>query len=278
MIDAWTGVPEDGEWTLAAFVDELDQEPELIESNNSYIGPLTGVGFGPDLVIVGLAGPASTQNGASFDAEVEVCNQGTGPGNATGVSIYLSKDKNIDGSTPFPPGDDPFLGSLWVPSLAAGQCATSSGPVWASVFEEGAFHLGGIVDEIDAELELVESNNAFSGALIGVGMSPDLVLTRVEGPPSVQNGETFEAQVEVCNRGTQSSGPTDVTLYLSSDTQLGGSVPPQGGVDPFLNNVPVPPLDAGECLVQEGSAWVSVPEEGAWYRAASSTSSSSSRS
>src|SRR4029079_13611461 len=144
--------------------------------------------------------------------------------------LHLSTDATITTA-------DPFGGGTSVPGLAAGACTTVSIPGFGPP-QPGAYYLGAIVDPQNSVSELIESNNAFAGGLIGIGNGPDLVVTAVTGPASSTG--SFTATVTVCNQGTASSPSTGVELHPSTDTTITTA-------DPFGGSASVPALAAGAC-------------------------------
>lgn len=247
-----------GAFYLGAVADESDGVPELIESNNTFVGQLIGFGSGPDLVVSALLAPPSASG--SFVVEVTACNQGTMASWSTDVTLYLSQDANIvPPAFPGPYTDQP-AGWVGLPGLQPGQCETLSTSAFAG--PQGAYYLGAVVDEFDNIPELIEVNNVFVGAQIGLGFGPDLVVTAVSGPPSAQG--QFEVRVTTCNQGTTSSGGGDVALYLSADQTITSAYG-----QPFFVDFPVglsfvPGLQPGQCHTGLTSVW-SAPGQGAFY-------------
>ncbi|WP_437275108.1 CARDB domain-containing protein [Sorangium sp. So ce375] len=239
----------DGAHRLGAIVDPGESLAELIETNNTAAGSVLGVGFGPDFIISAVSGPPSVAPGAHFDAEVTVCNQGTQPGYGGDIELRLSSDATIT-TADFLAGNGP------VPYLAPGQCTTVTFP--ANVYvPEGAYHLGAIVDPNGWTPELIETNNTAAGSVLGVGYRPDLIVSAVEGPPSALPGSSFDAEVTVCNQGTQPSYGSDVELRLSADDQASDT-----GF--YVGGAPVPYLDPGQCTVVTIPAYLAAPD-GAYH-------------
>ncbi|WP_437850388.1 CARDB domain-containing protein [Sorangium sp. So ce363] len=229
---AATSYVPDGTYRLGAFVDVVDWQEELIESNNAASGDLIGVGFGPDLVVSAVSGPPSAPPGSGFDASVTVCNQGTSPSYGVDIELFLSSDDVIAPS-------DLHAGSGSVPGLSPGQC--TSVLVFASAYgPDGAHHLGAIVDPGESLAELIETNNAAAGSVLGVGLGPDFIVSAVSGPPSLAPGDNFNAEVTVCNQGTQAGYGGDVELRLSLDATITTA-------DSHAGNGPVPSLAPGQC-------------------------------
>lgn len=246
-----------GAYYLGAIIDEMNNEPELIESNNRLTGSLIGVGNGPDLVVKAITGPASSSG--NFDLTVQVCNQGTAPSSNVDVALYLTADTTLDTSQN--PWADPFLGLAAVQPLQPGQCGDVTRNVFAPVPQNGAYYLAAVADPASAVPELIESNNRLLGGLIGLGFGPDLVLTQIDAPPSTQGELPISARV--CNQGTSDSGHSDLAIYLSTDAVLEGLNQPWPG-DPFAGTLPVPPLSAGQCATVEQQLYASFITSGAY--------------
>ncbi|APR82614.1 Fibronectin type III domain protein [Minicystis rosea] len=243
-INGGAAVPP-GAYSLGALVDPASNVPELIETNNAFAGGLIGVGYGPDLIVTSVSGPPSASG--PFMATATVCNQGTTWSTGTNVELRLSADTTITTG-------DAFGGGTSVPPLNPGQCATLSINGGAAV-PPGAYYLGALVDPIAYVSELIESNNAFAGGLIGVGNGPDLVVTTVSAPPSTSG--PFTATATVCNQGTAWSAGTNVELRLSADTAITTG-------DAFAGGTSVPSLNAGQCATVSISGGAALPP-GAYY-------------
>ncbi len=264
--------PSEGAWYLGAVVDANNMRAELIEDNNTNVGYLLGVGNKADFIVTSVKGPTSVQQGQYFTAQVTVCNQGTS-GDSTEVGVYLSADTTLRAPAPTSPPEDSQVGGTNTPYLAPGQCATVpvSGSAWppspSSYPPVEAWYLGAVVDPNNGRAELIESNNANAGSLMGVGNKPDFIITSVTGPSSAQSGQTIAVQVTVCNQGTQPAGK-DVAVYLSADTTIripGPYSPPE---DAYVGNAPTGDLVPGQCTTVKVSGPASPPYpggEGGWY-------------
>ncbi|HYO53751.1 CARDB domain-containing protein, partial [Archangium sp.] len=289
---------EDGAYYLAAIVDANRVEMELREDNNVHVSGLMGVGNRSDLVVTEVSGPASVGHGQSFTASVKVCNQGTQPTSGGSYSkpsleLFLSTDDELtlpSPGTPYPPpGSSPeqnTIGSVELDqTLYPGQCVTKSVSASAhlppAAQGDGAYYLAAAVDTTGLEQELREDNNLRVGGLMGVGSRPDLVVTEVNGPASVEHGQGFTASVKVCNQGTASTnGYTSkprMELLLSLDTEL--TLPSPGMPSPdmpdqrSIGSVELDqPLSPGQCVTQNVSATAHLPQQaqgnGAYYLAA----------
>jgi large repetitive protein len=251
--------PEPGVFYLGAIVDESDVVRELFETNNHTTGALIGIGDGPDLVVTAVTGPPVAS--APFAIAATVCNQGTQPSSSVDLRFYASVDPTITGAAEDPARADFLLGSRSVGPLAPGQCVSGSSSATPPP-GPGAYYLGAIVDEAREVAELIEANNHTTGALIGLGYAPDLVVTAVTGPPAASG--RFAVSSKVCNRGTLASGVADVRLYATADLTLTGTLESPVTPDFFLGEHVVSPLAPGQC--DERSLEVDAPQvTGAFY-------------
>jgi subtilase family serine protease len=260
-----TGDPiVEGAWYAGGVVDEPNSVTELIETNNDFTGPLMGVGDGPDLIVTRIDAPASARPDSPIALDFEVCNQGTSMSSSSEIAIFLSADVVIEAGPPAGRGDDIWIASELMPILEPGRCAIGSAPAWIPTDASGELHLGAIVDEPGGITELIESNNAFVGPLLGVGHGPDLLLTRVVGPPSAQSSGPISIDVQVCNQGTMPSPDSLVWLYLSRDEQIDGAYFTPGE-DPWIAELAVPPMQPGGCHDEVVDGTAVGMEEGEWY-------------
>ncbi|WP_375765603.1 hypothetical protein NR798_28275 [Archangium gephyra] len=264
----------DGAYYLVAAVDTVAMEQELREDNNVHVDGLLGVGYRADLVVTEVSAPASVEHGQPFTASVKVCNQGTTPlqgyAGPSRVELFLSVDATVSmpsTSSPGMPVDQLSIGSVELTEpLAPAQCVTKDVPAYSSLPPmaqgDGAYYLAAAIDTTQAEQELREDNNLLVKGLMGVGSRPDLVVTEVSAPASVQHGQGFTASVKVCNQGTVPSMDTAwLMVMLSTDTQL--SLPDPSGPPPAdqmkIGSIDVAPLPAGQCVTKDVPAYASLP-------------------
>ncbi|EAU66582.1 fibronectin type III domain protein, putative [Stigmatella aurantiaca DW4/3-1] len=256
-------VPLPGAYYLGAAVDPLNEVPEIRENNNIKTGHRVGVGEGADFIISEVSGPASARFSEPITASVQVCNQGTAWG-STDVVLYLSDDAVI--TVPVSPGPhtDQPLGSPRTVELAPGGCKTVSLSGSAGSLEEGPYYLGAVADPFNGVSEFLEDNNAKAGNRLGVGQRPDFIVSKVSGPASAEQGQSFVASVTVCNQGTE-GGESDVALYLSEDKVIQVETPSAPPSDPPLSPPrPTGWLEAGQCRALSLEAHM-VGQPGAYY-------------
>lgn len=227
-------------------------------------------GFGPDLVIREIRGPASVRFGETFTTTVRVCNDGTAlaqvPFGALELSLYLSTDNTLSWPDPNlpPPTDQVLVATAQLHSLEAGQCETrgltgyATAPAQNGV--EGTYYLGAIIDAQQAVVELDEDNNIGVTGM-GVGTQPDLVVTEVHAPASARSGETFTSSVKVCNQGTQMSNSGSADLYLSTAATLSWPDPnlPLPTDQVLIGSFSVPTLSQGRCVIRKVSSLMTLP-------------------
>ncbi|WP_275899196.1 CARDB domain-containing protein, partial [Pyxidicoccus caerfyrddinensis] len=227
-------------------------------STDSLKGAKQGLG-GPDFVVTALSGPTSTTPGSFFNATVTVCNRGD-TGGGTEVALVLSDDSNLSIATDFWGGNE-YLGYL-----PPGVCDTRTVSV-SPAPSEGAWYLGALADPYDIEFESDESNNSRLSGPMGVGYGPDFLVTAVEGPTSVQSGQSLAARVTVCNQGTSPGNP-QVELYLSADEFIQPSGGPGPQEDMLVGGAPSDTLFPGRCATVpiQGQAYTPPPgTDGAYH-------------
>ncbi|WP_191260874.1 CARDB domain-containing protein [Comamonas sp. JC664] len=253
---------------LGAIVDPFQHATELNETNNTFVGELLGVGDGVDLVVTAIHAPASVREGDPLNAAVRVCNHGTVLAGPTPIDLYLAVDGDVTlpGNGPPPPGQR-LVGQTVAPYLNPGQCLTrpiqgaATRPAGAP--QHGAVVLAAIVDATNDAPELREDNNIFVQGLIGLGDGPDLVVTAIRAPPTVDAwSPSTQASVTVCNEGTSSSSMATVGLFLSMVPSLDSRFMPT----PFhatqaqVGEVMLPSLDAGRCVTRDATLHVNRPQ------------------
>ena len=152
---------------VGAIVDPRNTTPELIEDNNALAGSRIGIGFRADFVVTSVTGPTSVRPGATFSANVTVCNRGQSA-DIVDVELYFSADTTVRAPVAGQPLEDFPLGRLSGLSLPAGVCSSQAVTLTAYVPSPGSYYLGAIADPFNNRLELIEDNNALTGALTSV--------------------------------------------------------------------------------------------------------------
>ncbi|RKH52946.1 CARDB domain-containing protein, partial [Corallococcus aberystwythensis] len=225
---------------LGAVVNPDAMQQELRWDNNTRVAGALSVGYGADLVVTSLEAPGTVGPWEPFAASVRVCNVGTDAANSTEVALVVSTQEtwtlaSSNWPAPFPAPNQFVAGYLNVAPLQAGQCVNSMGmvsattPPWA--MPEQPVYLSAAVDPFQNRTELREDNNVFSRGRLGVGNGPDLVITAVTPPASIQENQSFTTTVTVCNQGSQASPPGPwLTLHMLTHPAL--SLPPAGAPPP----------------------------------------------
>jgi subtilase family serine protease len=259
-----SGFTGNGAYYLGAAVDTSNVVYESDETNNGFVKGLLGVGNRPDLVVTRVDAPPSLNPGQSFSATATVCNVGTEPSNGGNVELYLSTSKTltVPPASGAPPNTQQPAGSAPLNSLAAGQCRAvgingyaSPPPTWTP---EQPLYLGAIADPQRTVTEIRNNNNTFVQGLVGMGYRPDLVVRAVKGPASARPGDAITATVTLCNQGTQSSGPVDVNVVMTTATTLAApGTSPRPNTEAPLGLFNAPPLNAGQCITRsvQGNAY-----------------------
>ncbi|NOK38517.1 hypothetical protein HMI49_35510 [Corallococcus exercitus] len=224
---------------------------------------------GPDLRITELLAPDNATPGQPVTVTAKVCNTGDQAVYSSPLlEVYLSTTpaQQVPGpGTQPPPTQQLTQGQTDVGPVYAGQCVTRSLNISVSppsgFTGNGTYYLGASVDTQKAVAESDESNNGFVKGLMGVGIRPDLVVTKVDAPANLAPGQPFSATATVCNTGTDSSTGGSVELYLSSVNGL--TLPPQSGPPPttqfMAGGAPVGSLSAGQCRAVSFTGYAQPP-------------------
>lgn len=174
---------------------------------------------GTDLATTSIAG-AALVTGDSLSIAYNVCNLGDADTtNSTNMSAYLSTDGNITNA-------DYLISDVTIPPLAARECSNNMDTVpLPSGLAQGSYYIGSIVDYPNSVSEAYENNNTFTGSIVKVPGTPDLVITSVGGSTSGVPGGQMARSFTVKNQGTgdTTSSAFGVYVYLSSDTNITSS-------------------------------------------------------
>jgi len=223
-----------GTYYWVAVADDDDRVAEVDEGNNSLSGGTVLV-TQADLAISAVSGPSAAGANDTIDVSTTVENLGTGDAVAFRVGIYLSTDSVIDTG-------DILVGDRLLPSLGVGL--TDAGVTAVTIpanTPSGSYFLGAVADHQSALPESNEANNALAGNQVTVTNSlPDLVVTTINAPTSVNTGSLLSGQITVRNQGASSTviGGT-IAMYLSEDTVIDAS-------DMLLGTLAFPELWTGQ--------------------------------
>ena len=170
----------------------------------------------PDLSISSVTAPASAQPGQSFGVTAIVRNGGNAAAAGSSLNFYLAAGTERAAG-------DVLLGSRSVPTLAVGGSATLDLTITVPAgTASGSWRILAVVDEDAAVAELNENNNtqASSPFTVGSAAAPDLDITALTTPATVQAGGTLAVQHTIANIGTAASGPFTLSFFLSADGTL----------------------------------------------------------
>jgi subtilase family serine protease len=226
-------LPFQGVYVLGAIVDPADHLDELIETNNGKAGPRVGAGAGADLVVTAVSAPALAYTWSTLSVFVQVCNDGRDHSAGAEVALYASRNDDIS-------RDDELAGIGYVGGIAPGAC---TGVFVPSVLDTppGTYLLGALVDAGEDVDESVEDNNAGFSAPLATGDAPDLAVTGMSAPASVEPGAPFEIAATVCNQGFAPSAGAPLEVLASNDPHVS-----RAG-DWIVGFAFVGPLQPGQC-------------------------------
>ncbi|MBN9685095.1 MULTISPECIES: CARDB domain-containing protein [unclassified Corallococcus] len=237
---------------------------ELREDNNTFVQGLVGVGYGPDLTLRSVTGPASARQGDSFPATVTVCNTGTSSSPQADVRVLLSTVPSLaaPGTQPRPMTEFPVT-NFSVPAMVSGQCATRTvqGPAIRPPANpsEQPLYLGAVVDLPQGVAELREDNNTRADTLMGVGTRPDLTVVSLDVPANAPSYGPLAVSAKVCNVGTTRSNEVPVEVYVTNEPSLSvvSGLPPMSRMP--VGTVNAPALEPLECATRRVSGYATVP-------------------
>jgi len=168
----------------------------------------------PDLWISNLTVPSSAQPGQSYTVSATVRNGGSAGAAACFLAVWLRRD-----------GDPNWI---WVftdnvPALAVGAAAPLEFSITIPAdLAPGTWHLYAVVDMEDSVHELTKDNNfrLSSPIIIGPPPGPDIDITALAAPATVQAGGGLAVQHTVANIGTAASAGITLRFHLSTDDVL----------------------------------------------------------
>ncbi|MGB0333158.1 MAG: CARDB domain-containing protein, partial [Planctomycetota bacterium] len=214
-----------GSYQVGLWVDDLNTEPELNESNNLLVaGGLLDVlesGVAAPNLVTELMDPAAlvAEPGESFQVVTRVANTGDASCGAFRIGIYLSTDETVTSS-------DTLLGDRLVPfGLGAGFSTVASAPV--SILQgipEGEYTIGALADWQGVVAESDETDNTLNAAgvfrvQVPPPPAPDLRASDVDviDVSPFTAGEVISVAHTVTNSGALDASSFRVGIYLSED-------------------------------------------------------------
>jgi subtilase family serine protease len=197
-----------------------DADGGVTEANETNNTASSAIVIGPDLFVSAFTAPATGGAGAAISVSSTTKNQGGGStGAASTTRFSLSTDAIYDA------GDTP-LGLRAIAILAAGASSAGSTSLTIPVgTAPGNYYVLARADADGAVFETNETNNTASSA---IAIGPDLVVSALTDPTSVQVGHSINMSSTTKNQGGGSAGASTTKFYLSTDaiydtgdTQLG---------------------------------------------------------
>ena len=182
-----------------------------------------------DLIVSGLAAPATAAGGASIVVTDTTRNQGTSPSTTSETGFYLSTNASLDTA-------DIFLGFRTVPLLAAGAGDSQPTTVTLPAGVAGTYYVIAKADWNGGVPETNEANNTRSSSALRIG--PDLLVPTITVPVSGVAGGAIAVADTTRNDGVQTASASTTAFYLSANTALDAA-------DVRLGSHDVPPLATG---------------------------------
>lgn len=169
-------------------------------------GPLTGT----DLIASAVSGPRAADAGGAIALTATVTNQGPAPAAESSLALFLSDDTLLGAG-------DAHIGTAAVSALAAGASAAISMSGDIALDTGGKYYLILRADAGDTVPEQIENNNTRTHY---VAVGPDLVVSRLSAPASVQPGATITIGDVTQNTSERASAPTMTRFYLSQNGRV----------------------------------------------------------
>ncbi|MCK5148103.1 hypothetical protein KAR48_15205, partial [bacterium] len=186
---SFSGLPA-GTHTIIFDVDATAVVSESREDNNTNQGSWTWTGE-PDLIVESISAPTSLEALTTFEITVTITNQGADHTMA-GFDIDVLVDGDVVGNT----------------RISSGLAAAQSKDVvirFTNGLTAGEHEIGVNVDPGNAIHEKIEMNNSGSDRWTWTGV-PDLIVSDLTNPSTLQANRTFNIQAQVANRGSQATG------------------------------------------------------------------------
>ena len=243
-----------GTWYGGLIADPSDSVAEANEANNTnHDHPVlvTTPTTPADIVVSGVACPASVDTGSTLSCQVTLANTGGAATGSFSNVLRLSSNATISAG-------DPFVGDCLAPAIPSGGSTTidCSGPVSVGA---GTWYAAVIADPDDVIPEVSDSNNVAYDhpVLVTVPTPADIVVTAVSCPTTVGIGDTLACSVTLDNPGGTSAGGFSNELRLSADATIDSG-------DPLIGTCSTAGIDAGGSVTVACSGAASVAA-GTWY-------------
>jgi large repetitive protein len=209
-----SGTVAPGVYYLGALLDPFEWLAEP-KTNNSLAVPVR-LTVEADLTVTGIAtSMTNASHGGILRVFLDVQNLGTRPiGFPPPITgIFLSSDPEIT--------TNDFRLGLVGSTFAAGETRSYDVtlPVTNSI-PPGFYYLGAIADFQGRLFERIETNNTLPGPLVRIRSELDLAPTAVAGSAVAVLGANYRMTNRIANLGLDSSAPTTLAVYLSTDNLI----------------------------------------------------------
>ncbi len=195
----WNWTPAFGSTGIHTLLVTTDLDNAIFESNetnNNVTLGVTATGR-PDLNSTGINTNGTIYTGITYPVNVNVKNNGDANSGQFTVELF-------DGST--------SLGTQTVSGLAVNTETTLTWN-WIPAFGTTGLHnLKAVIDSLDQQYEINETNNNITLALTATGR-PDLVPSNLNTNGTIYTGITYPVNVTVRNNGDANSGTFTVELF-----------------------------------------------------------------
>jgi len=207
-------VPADlapGTYYIGAIADVNGAVAESDESNNKKSQAI-GIGLKPDLVVSSLTAPSTAMQGQNIIVTEVTTNQGTAVSGTFTTRVCLARDAALT--------DQVSTKDFSPTTLAPGGSSSRSGPLSVPAdLASGDYYVGAIADVNNQVTESDETNNKRSQP-IHIGGTPDLVVSALSAPATVNQGENLAITETTKNQGTADSGASSTRVVLARDAAL----------------------------------------------------------
>ena len=205
-----------GVYYFGAIADFVSAITETNESNNVAASAPVGIGYGPDLAVMEVKGPAFAGTAQPIALTNTIANLGVGDSGSWQYRLYLSPDAAIT------TGDTVLATSaFFVTGLAPGQTRMYTNNVTMPAgLATGTYYFGAIADFSGSIGETNEANNAAASAPVGMDYGPDLAVMEVKGPAFAGTAQPIALTNTIANLGVGDSGSWQYRLYLSPDAAI----------------------------------------------------------
>lgn len=201
-------------YRVITVAEPLGQTVELDATNNVAVSsPLPITAYRPDLTISAVSVPATAHAGRPLAISHTVRNIGSAPAGAFVIRFYLSADDELDSG-------DVLLGVRSIAGLAPGASSptVTSVTVPATTVVPASYRIIAVADALGQQVELEESNNTMvSTPLTLTAYRPDILITALGAPATVQAGRPIVISHTVRNAGPAAAGPFVIRFFLSAD-------------------------------------------------------------